>query len=63
MTNVVKYGVYLDILLRGSIYVINKSTFLRGNPISDQKHLQERRPVMRRQALPMLPHKGSIGMF
>ena len=35
MKNVVKYCVYLDILLMGSIYVI-KSTFLRGTPISGQ---------------------------
>ena len=33
--HVVKYDVSLDILLMGSVYVI-KSTFLRGNPISDQ---------------------------
>ena len=38
MKHVVKYDVYLDILLMGSIYVI-KSTFLRGNPISGQKQI------------------------
>ena len=36
--NVVKYYVYLDILLMGSTYVI-KSTFFRGNPISGQKQI------------------------
>ena len=38
MENVVKYYVYLDILLMGSIYVI-KSTFLRGNPISGKQKI------------------------
>ena len=36
--NVVKYCVYLDILLMGSVCVI-KSTFLRGNPISGKKNI------------------------
>ena len=35
MRNVVKYCIYLDILLMAPIYVI-KSTFLRGSNISDQ---------------------------
>ena len=38
MKHVVKYDLYLHILLMRSIYVI-KSTFLRGNPISGNKNL------------------------